>query len=123
MNGGGGGWALTSAELLALIAAIGHPHRFRMIAELSGGRVHVSELARRLGMTRSLVYLHLERLESAGLVTGPLERSSNGTVMNMIELVPFELNLTVDAVRNAVHADDAATPTRKGRHDVNGTAP
>ncbi|HMH93097.1 MAG TPA: winged helix-turn-helix domain-containing protein, partial [Streptosporangiaceae bacterium] len=44
----------------------------RVVAELTGGRVHVSELARRLGMSRPLLYMHLDRLEKAGLVTGQL---------------------------------------------------
>jgi DNA-binding transcriptional ArsR family regulator len=47
--------------------AIAHPLRLQIIAELAGGRVHVSELARRLGMSRPLLYMHLDRLEKAGL--------------------------------------------------------
>ena len=61
---------LTSEELVAMLTAIAHPLRLRIIAELAGGRVHVSELARRLGMSRPLLYMHLDRLEKAGLVTG-----------------------------------------------------
>ena len=40
----------------------------RVIAELRSGRVHVSELARRLGMSRPLLYMHLGNLEKAGIV-------------------------------------------------------
>ena len=47
---------LTSDELLATLTAIAHPLRLRIIAELAGGRVHVSELARRLDMSRPLLY-------------------------------------------------------------------
>ncbi|MFD0732106.1 ArsR/SmtB family transcription factor [Planotetraspora mira] len=97
---------LTSEELLAVLAAIGHPQRLRIIAGLSEGRVHVSELARRLGISRPLLYLHLERLEKAGLVTGDLELASDGKAMKYFELVPFDLHLTEDVVLAALRADE-----------------
>ncbi len=53
---------LTSEQLVAMLTAIAHPLRLRIIAELADGRVHVSELARRLGMSRPLLYMHLDRL-------------------------------------------------------------
>jgi DNA-binding transcriptional ArsR family regulator len=91
--------------LLAVLAAVGHPLRLRVIAELAAGRVHVSELARRLDVSRPLLYMHLERLEKAGLVEGRLELSSDGKAMKYIELTPFELTLTVDTVLAALRAD------------------
>jgi DNA-binding transcriptional ArsR family regulator len=69
---------------------VANPQRMRVVAELSGGRVHVSELARRLGMSRPLLYMHLDRLEKAGLVVG--------------ELAPFELRLTAETITDAVRA-------------------
>ncbi|GAB2658898.1 hypothetical protein GCM10027271_16990 [Saccharopolyspora gloriosae] len=97
---------MNSEELLALLSAIGHTQRLRIIAGLSDGRVHVSELARRLRLSRPLLYMHLERLEGAGLVTGKLELSSDGKAMKYFELVPFELDLTVDTVLAALRADE-----------------
>ena len=67
-----------------------NPLRLRVVAEL-GGRVHVSELARRLGISRPLLYMHLDRLEKAGLITGHLELSEDGKAMKYFELAPFEL--------------------------------
>jgi DNA-binding transcriptional ArsR family regulator len=96
---------LTSEELLAVLAAIGHAQRLRIIAELATGRVHVSELARRLGLSRPLLYMHLERLEKANLVIGHLELSSDGKAMKYFELAPFELRLTVDTIVDALRAD------------------
>jgi len=95
----------TSEELLATLAAIGHPLRLRVIAELAGGRVHVSELARRLGMSRPLLYMHLDRLEKAGLVTGSLELSADGKAMKYFELVPFEVRVTAETVVRALAED------------------
>ena len=97
---------LTSEELMALLTAIAHPLRLRVIAELTGGRVHVSELARRLGMSRPLLYMHLDRLEKAGLVSGHLELSNDGKAMKYFELVPFELRVTQETILDALTADD-----------------
>jgi DNA-binding transcriptional ArsR family regulator len=105
---------------LALLAAVGHPQRLRIIAELSGGQVHVSELARRLGLSRPLVYMHLERLEKAGLISGRLELSSDGKAMKYISLEPFELNLTVDTILAALRADQDEAEEQEGHHDVKG---
>ena len=96
----------TSEELLAMLTAIAHPLRLRIIAELAGGRVHVSELARRLGMSRPLLYMHLDRLEKAGLVTGQLELSEDGKAMKYFELVPFEMRITAETVIRALAEDD-----------------
>src|SRR5262245_11478591 len=96
---------MDSEQLLAVLAAVGHPQRLRIIAGLTGGRVHVSELARRLGLSRPLLYMHLERLEKAGLVTGQLELSEDGKAMKFFELAPFDLHLTVDTIVAALLAD------------------
>jgi DNA-binding transcriptional ArsR family regulator len=88
----------------------------RVIAELASGRVHVSELARRLGMSRPLLYMHLDRLEKAGLVTGQLELSGDGKAMKYFELVPFELRLTAESITGAVQAgDDGGRETGRER--------
>jgi DNA-binding transcriptional ArsR family regulator len=102
---------LTSEELVAALTAIGHPLRLRIIAELAGGRVHVSELARRLGMSRPLLYMHLDRLEKAALITGSLELSQDGKAMKYFELAPFEVRVTAATVVRALALDqhDLAT--------------
>ena len=85
-----------------MLTAIAHPLRLQIIAELAGGRVHVSGLARRLGMSRPLLYMHLDRLEKAGLVTGQLELSDDGKAMKYFELVPFEMRITAETVVRAL---------------------
>ena len=96
---------MTSEELLALLAALGHLQRLRIIAELASGRLHVSELARRLGLSRPLVYMHLERLEKAELVVGHLELSADGKAMKYFELAPLDLRVTTDTIIDALRAD------------------
>src|ERR1022692_798065 len=110
---------LNSEErLLAVLTAVANPHRMRVIAELSGGRVHVSELARRLGMSRPLLYMHLDKLEKAGLVTGQLELSEDGKAMKYFELAPFELRLTAATIAAALqdgHRDGRPAALRAQR--------
>ncbi|KAF4406810.1 MULTISPECIES: winged helix-turn-helix domain-containing protein [Streptomyces] len=98
---------MTSEELLALLAAVGHAQRLRIVGELAQGRLHVSELARRLGLSRPLLYMHLERLEKAGLVAGALELSADGKAMKFFELLPFDIHVTVDTVLTALREDQA----------------
>jgi predicted transcriptional regulator len=93
-------------RLLAIADALGNPHRLRIVAALAGGRNYVSELARQLGLSRPLLYMHLEKLEAAGLVQGALELSEDGKAMKYYELRPFDLRLTADAIAQAVKAND-----------------
>jgi DNA-binding transcriptional ArsR family regulator len=88
-----------------MLTAVAHPLRLRIIAELTGGRVHVSELARRLGMSRPLLYMHLDRLEKAGIVTGQLELSGDGKAMKYFALTPFEIVVTPETVVAALQED------------------
>jgi DNA-binding transcriptional ArsR family regulator len=92
-----------SPGLLAVLTAVANAQRMRVVAELAGGRVHVSELARRLGMSRPLLYMHLDRLEKAGLVIGRLELSDDGKAMKYFELAPFDIRITAEAITQAVH--------------------
>jgi len=101
---------MTSDELVGLLTAIAHPLRLRVIAALASGRVHVSELARRLGMSRPLLYMHLDRLEKAGLVTGQLELSDDGKALKYYALVPFEVRVTPETVLDALDRDPAEGP-------------
>jgi DNA-binding transcriptional ArsR family regulator len=111
---------LTSeAELLAMLTAVANPLRLRVVAELSGGRVHVSELARRLGISRPLLYMHLDRLEKAGLITGQLELSEDGKAMKYYELAPFELRLDAQSITAAVRSGaDGSKAARDGAPEL-----
>jgi DNA-binding transcriptional ArsR family regulator len=93
---------LTTEELLAVLTAASHPQRLRVVAELADGRVHVSELARRLGISRPLLYMHIDKLEKAGMVTGHLELSEDGKAMKYYQLAPFELLLNADTIIEAL---------------------
>lgn len=93
---------VTPARLPLVVAALDHPLRLRVIAALAVGRRYVSALARELGISRPLLYLHLDRLEKAGLVAGSLELGEDGKAVKWYELRPFELRITPEEVVAAV---------------------
>ncbi|MDJ1138046.1 ArsR/SmtB family transcription factor [Streptomyces iconiensis] len=91
----------TGDELLKVLAALGNPHRMRIVAALAGNRNYVSRLAREIGMSRPLLHMHLQRLEAAGLVVGSLELSETGKAMKFFEVAPFFYELTPGAIATA----------------------
>lgn len=100
--------APTGDELVLVLSALASPHRLRIVAALAQGRTYVSELARRLEMNRPLLYMHLQRLEAAGLVAGALETAQDGSSVKYFEVVPFALHLTPETVLAAVRTLGAA---------------
>jgi DNA-binding transcriptional ArsR family regulator len=102
--------APTGDELVRTLAALANPHRLRILSALSRGRVHVSQLARDVRLSRPLVHMHLQRLEAAGLVTGQLELSEEGKAMKYFAVTPFDLRLTPAAVAEAA---GTLTPTEE----------
>ncbi|MEU3742779.1 MULTISPECIES: winged helix-turn-helix domain-containing protein [unclassified Streptomyces] len=109
---------MDSEELLAFLSAVGHAQRIRIITELAPGQLYVSELARRLGVSRPLLYMHLERLEKAGLVVGRLELSDDGKALKYFELAPFDVRLNVDTILAAVRQDAS---DEDGQHSPEGS--
>lgn len=103
-----------------MLTAVANPLRLRVIAALVGGRVHVSELARRLGISRPLLYMHLDRLEKAGIVTGHLELSEDGKAMKYFELAPFELRLTAQIITDALASGRGGEPEEQSAHPPKG---
>lgn len=85
-----------------MLAALDNPHRLRIVAALAtGGRNYISQLARDLGISRPLLHLHLQKLESAGLVSSQLELSHDGKALNYFEASPFHLLLTPASIAAA----------------------
>jgi ArsR family transcriptional regulator len=105
--------SVSGDEMLRMLAALANPHRLRVVAALAGGRNYVSQLARQLEMSRPLLHMHLQRLESAGLVTSALELSDDGKAMRFFEVTPFALLLTPATIAEAV-------PTLSDRDDAEG---
>lgn len=96
------GGALSGDALLEALSALSSPYRLRIIAALVGRRQYVSQLAREIGMSRPLLHMHLQRLQSAGLVDSTMELSGEGKAMNYFSVVPFAIALTPERIREAV---------------------
>ena len=91
--------SLSKADTLAAqLAAIASTQRMRIIAELAHAPLHVSELARKVEMSRALLYMHLRKLEEAGFVAGQLELGADGKAINVFEVLPFRLTVTPDVI-------------------------
>ena len=102
---------MDAIELSARLAAIASPQRMRILALLVEAPLHVSELARRVGMSRPLLYMHLTKLEEAGFVSGHLELGDDGKAMKIFELVPFQITLDAASVAQAVAQTKSDTTT------------
>ncbi|MFC6356175.1 ArsR/SmtB family transcription factor [Luethyella okanaganae] len=98
------------------LTAVASVQRFRVIAELAAGPTHVSELARRVGMSRALLYLHLERLEQAGLLTGRLMLSDDGKALKVYEVEPFTITVTPESIRATVESEPRSATTRESEN-------
>ena len=98
-------------ELLQVFEALANPHRMRIVAALKDRRKYVSELAREVRLSRPLLYLHLQRLETAGLVTGKLELSDSGKAMKFYELSQFEYRITPEFIFEAVKTLKLSSPS------------
>lgn len=81
-------------EYVTLFDAFSHPVRIKIIGVLTNGRQYVSELARLVNISRPLLYMHLKKLETAGLVESTMEISDNGKAMKYYTLLNFELQIT-----------------------------
>ncbi len=84
------------------LAAIASPQRMRIITELMTGQTHVSELARRVGMSRALLYMHLTKLEEAGFVHGHLALSEDGKALKLFTLTDFTITITPTSIAAAL---------------------
>ena len=109
-------------QLSATLAAVASPQRMTILAELSMGRVHVSELARRVGMSRALLYMHLAKLEAAGFVSTSLELSPEGTALKHVTLKPFSLTIDIGTITGAL-SETASAASAGSAQNAQPTSP
>jgi len=111
---------MINPNLLAVFEALANPHRLRIVDALRDKRKYVSELAREIGMSRPLLYMHLQRLEAAGLVSGHLELSDYGKAMKYFELAEFDYRINPATIAEAARSlpssgDEAALKKKEER--------
>lgn len=98
-------------DLLKVLEALSNPYRLKIIATLHSEQKYVSQLARELGISRPLLYLHLQKLEDAELISGHHEISDSGKAMKYYELNSFEIKLNEELIAQA--ASSLTTKARK----------
>ncbi|WP_407272872.1 ArsR/SmtB family transcription factor [Radiobacillus sp. PE A8.2] len=103
---------LSGDTLLKILEALSNPYRLKVISILHNERQYVSQLARELGISRPLLYLHLQKLEDADLIKGNHEISSDGKAMKYYEVNSFTLELSEQLI-----ADLASSVTIKKRKE------
>lgn len=81
------------AILLARLQALASAPRLRMLALLSEGTMHASDMARRLQISRPLVTMHLTKLEATGLVASELVLGPDGRAYRYFTLADFEVRV------------------------------
>ncbi|MEO5535979.1 MAG: winged helix-turn-helix domain-containing protein [Pseudolysinimonas sp.] len=101
---------MDAEQLSSRLTAIASPQRMRIIAAVAAETTHVSELARRVGMSRALLYMHLQRLEEAGFVSGRFDLSDDGKALKLFEIVPFAIEIDLATIVAAVQQE---TPTKE----------
>lgn len=99
----------------ARLTAVASPQRMRILALLADEPLHVSELARRVGMSRALLYMHLSKLEEAGFVAGRLALSDDGKALKFFHVEPFSFTVDLATLKaldfaSASDSDGAAEP-------------
>lgn len=93
---------MDSVHLSDQLAAVASPQRMRILAALAAGEQHVSQIARQLGMSRPVLYMHLTKLADVGFIQGRLELSEDGKAFKYFQLLPFSLTVDISTVIAAV---------------------
>ncbi|MBO8164244.1 MAG: winged helix-turn-helix transcriptional regulator [Brevibacillus sp.] len=105
-------------DLLRIFEALSNPHRLKIISILTGERKYVSQLAREVKMSRPLLYMHLQRLEEAGLVSSELELSDDGKAMKYYEIIPFDLHLSHVVIAKAADTLTIKKKSNTAKSDI-----
>ena len=86
-------------ELLLVLEALSNSQRLKIVAVLSEGRQYVSHLARELGISRPLLYLHLQKLEEANIVSSDTEILETGQAAKYFQLNDFHFELHAKKIK------------------------
>jgi len=94
-------------SLTRLLDALGNEHSLKIISILAGGECFVSELAKMVGISRPLLYLHLKKLENAGLVESEIRHFEEPPyTKKFYRAKNFELKLSLDIIKDIVSLEE-----------------
>ncbi len=99
----------TYEGFVKVFEALSHPARIKILGVLASESQYVSELSRMLNISRPLLYMHLRKIEAAGLIEGYTEISASGKANKYYRLVEFEFiinNIFIAELAETISLDD-----------------
>jgi len=94
-------------RLAEILNALGNEHSLNIISILAGGERYGSELAKEVGISRPLLYLHLKKLENAGLVESEIRHFDEPPyTKKFYKAKNFELLLSLNRIREIVNQEE-----------------
>lgn len=95
-------------SLAQLLDALGNEHGLTIMAVLAEGECYVSELAKNVGISRPLLYLHLKKLENAGLVESELRHFDEPPyTKKFFKAKDFELKLSLSMIKEIMKLEES----------------
>ena len=90
-------------KLAEMLNALGNEHSLKIIGILANGERYVSELAKEVGISRPLLYLHLKKLENVGLVESEIRHFDEPPyTKKFYKAKDFELTLSLSRIREII---------------------
>ena len=87
-------------ELASKLSALGHPTRLAMVKVLADGEQYLSEVAKRVGVSRALAKVHLKKLREAGIVeTRVVTLKDEAKALRYYKLRPFNIHLSPETLK------------------------
>ncbi len=94
-------------SLAQLLDALGNEHSLNIMSILANGECFVSELAKMVGISRPLLYLHLKKLENAGLVESEIRHFEEPPyTKKFYRAKNFELTLSLNRIKEIVKPEE-----------------
>jgi ArsR family transcriptional regulator len=89
--------------LAEMLNALGNEHSLTILAILANNERYVSELAKEVGISRPLLYLHLKKLENVGLVESEIRHFEEPPyTKKFYKAKNFELIMSLSKIKEIV---------------------
>jgi ArsR family transcriptional regulator len=93
-------------SLVEMLNALGNEHSLKILATLAECEYYVSELAKEVGISRPLLYLHLKKLENAGLVESEIRHFEEPPyTKKYYKAKNFELVLSLSIIKEILKSE------------------
>ncbi len=93
--------------LAEMLNALGNEHSLTILAILAEGECYVSELAKEVGISRPLLYLHLKKLENVGFVESEIRHFEEPPyTKKFYKAKNFELMLSLNRIKEIIKLEE-----------------